>query len=132
MSIYQYISQSDSHVYLLLSSLQVRLQQLGGLWPVPWGSGGAPLGQGLVHLLALVVVLVIRLVVLGVLGKLVILVRLLLELPDLQTPQVDEEEKTGPHRHKQVPLLGLHVCCGGGGGRGGGGGIETGREEEEE
>lgn len=38
---------------------------------------------------------------------------MLLELPDLQTPQVDKEEKTGPHRHEQVPLLGLHVCCGG-------------------
>lgn len=111
--------------YLLLPPLQVRLQQLGRPGPVPGRSGRAPLGQGLrlVRLLALVVVLVFLLVVvmvlvvLGVLGKLVILVRLLLELPDLQTPQVDKEEKTGPHRHEQVPLLGLHVCCGGEGGR---------------
>ncbi|TNN63027.1 hypothetical protein EYF80_026755 [Liparis tanakae] len=82
---------------------EVRLQRLGGLLPVPGRSGWASLGHGLglVHLLALVVVLVFLLVVLGVLGKLLILVRLLLELPDLQTPQVDEEEKTGPHRHKQ-------------------------------
>lgn len=56
----------------------------------------------------LVVQLVFR-----VLGKLVVLIRLLLELPDLQGPQVKEEKKTGPHRHEQVPLLGLHVCCGG-------------------
>lgn len=34
----------------------------------------------------------------------------------MQTPQIYEEEKTGPHRHKQVPLLSLHVCCGGDGG----------------
>ena len=64
---------------------------------------------GLVHGL-LLMILVFLLVVLR---KLWILVRLLLKLPNLQTPQVDEEEKTGPHRHKQVPLLGLHVCCGG-------------------
>ena len=43
-----------------------------------------------------------------------VLVWLLLELADLQSPQVKKEDKTGPHRHKQVPLLGLHVCCGGG------------------
>lgn len=109
-----------SCIYLLLSPLQVWLQQVGGLWPVPGRSGRASLGQGLrpgmVHLLALAVELVLLLVVLmilGVLGELLILVRLLLKLPDLQTPQVDEEEKTGPHRHEQVPLLGLHVCCGG-------------------
>lgn len=111
-------------VYLLLSPLQVRLQQLGQLGPVPGRSGRAPLGQrlrlGLVHVLVLVEVLVLLLllmvVVLGVLGQLAVLVRLLmllLELADLQTPQVDEEKKTGPHRHEQVPLLGLHVCCGG-------------------
>lgn len=111
---------SFKSIHLLLSPLQIRLQQLGRLRPVPGRSGWASLGQrlglGLVYPLALVVVLVfllVVLVVLGVLGKLVILVWLLLELPDLQSPQVDEEEKTGPHRHKQVPLLGLHVCCGG-------------------
>lgn len=79
-------------------------------------SGGTSLGQwlGLVHVLTLaVILLLVVLVILGVLWKLVILIMLLLELPDLQTPQVDEEEKTGPHRHEQVPLLGLHVCCGG-------------------
>lgn len=106
-------------VYLLLSSLQIRLQQLGRLRPVSGRSGRASLGQRLglvVHFLTLAVVLVFLLVclmILWVLGKLVILVRLLLELPNLQTPQIYKEEKTGPHRHEQVPLLGLHVCCGG-------------------
>lgn len=77
------------------------------------GRGSLGKGLGLVHPLALVVELVFLLMVLGVLGKLVVLVWLLLKLLDLQSPQVDEEEKTGPHRHEQVPLLGLHVCCGG-------------------
>lgn len=102
----------------MLSSLQIRLQMLCRLYPMPWRSGRASLGKGLglVHALALVVELVFLLMVLlvlGVLGKLVVLVWLLLELLDLQSPQVDEEEKTGPHRHEQVPLLGLHVCYGG-------------------
>lgn len=70
----------------------------------------------MVHPWALLVGRYSLLVVQGVfrvLGKLVVLGRLLLELPDLQSPQVKEEKKSGPHRHKQVPLLGLHVCCGG-------------------
>lgn len=72
----------------------------------------------LVHSLAVVVQLVLVLVELRVMRILWVLVRLLLLLllllckfPDLQSPQVDKENKTGRHRHKQVPLLGLHVCC---------------------
>lgn len=105
-------------IHLLLASLQVRLQQLCGRHPESGGSGWVPLGEqlGLVPPGALLVVGDSVLVVQGVfrvLGKLVVLGRLLLEILDLQSPQVKEEKKRGPHRHKQVPLLGLHVCCGG-------------------
>lgn len=81
--------------------------------------------MGLVRAQILVVELIFLLVIVVILGELWILVLLLLllELPYLQTPKVDEEDETGSHRHEQVPLLGLHVCCGGGG-KGGDGGSE--------
>lgn len=107
------------------------------------GSGWVPLGQrlGVVDPRALLGVrqsLLVVEVVFRVLGKLVVLVWLLLELPDLQSRQVKEEDKTGSHRHKQVPLLGLHVCCGAEGvedeeggtrGRGQRRGLRTGAQE---